>query len=228
MKTTKIEWCDATLNPVVGCTKGCAYCYARRMNQRFHWIEDFSKPVFFPERLQQFPLKKSYRIFLNSMSDVADWSCHWTEQVLRAMSQAPQNHYLLLTKRPSQISFLRALAQENIWMGVTVNSDAVKPEGIERVMEEAPETMNWFFSAEPLMGPLSISEAAKRGLKWLIIGAETGNRKEKIVPSLSWIRTLVQQADNYKIPVFMKGSLHNIVPEDEFRENFPPTLRPQK
>lgn len=75
MKTTKIEWCDATLNPVVGCTKGCPYCYARRLNQRFKWTEDFSKPVFFPERLQQIPLKKSYRIFLNSMSDVADWSC---------------------------------------------------------------------------------------------------------------------------------------------------------
>lgn len=226
MKTTKIEWCDATLNPVVGCTKGCTYCYARRLNQRFQWTEDFSKPVFFPERLRQIPLKKSYRIFLNSMSDVADWSCNWAEQVLRAMSQAPQNQYLLLTKRPAEISFLRALAQENIWVGVTVNSDTVKPEGVERVMEEAPKTMNWFFSAEPLMGPLDISEAAKRGLKWLIIGAETGNRKGKVIPSLDWIRVLVQQADSYQIPVFMKGSLRGLVPEKEFREDFPPSLLP--
>lgn len=148
--------------------------------------------------------------------------------MLRAMSRAPQNQYLLLTKRPAEIPFLRALAQENIWMGVTVNSDTVKPESVERVLEEAPETMNWFFSVEPLMGPLDISEAAKRGLKWIIIGAETGNRKGKIIPSLDWIRALVKQADDFKIPVFMKGSLRNLVPENEFREDFPPPLLLQK
>lgn len=59
MKSTKIEWCDATVNPVVGCTKGCAYCYARRLNQRFQWIEDFSIPQFFPGRLRQLSTKKA-------------------------------------------------------------------------------------------------------------------------------------------------------------------------
>lgn len=41
MNQTKIEWCDATVNPVMGCTKGCAYCYTRRLNQRFKWIKKF-------------------------------------------------------------------------------------------------------------------------------------------------------------------------------------------
>ena len=30
MNKTKIEWCDSTLNSVVGCTYGCPYCYARK------------------------------------------------------------------------------------------------------------------------------------------------------------------------------------------------------
>ena len=32
---TKIEWADATWNPVTGCLHGCPYCYARSIAQRF-------------------------------------------------------------------------------------------------------------------------------------------------------------------------------------------------
>ena len=51
MNKTKIEWCDYTWNPVVGCKTGCDYCYAERMNKRFKWIKDWKEPEFFPERL---------------------------------------------------------------------------------------------------------------------------------------------------------------------------------
>lgn len=32
---TKIDWADATWNPVTGCLHGCGYCYARRIAKRF-------------------------------------------------------------------------------------------------------------------------------------------------------------------------------------------------
>lgn len=32
---TKIDWADATWNPVTGCLYGCEYCYARRIAERF-------------------------------------------------------------------------------------------------------------------------------------------------------------------------------------------------
>ena len=32
---TKIDWTDATWNPVTGCLHGCDYCYARRIAKRF-------------------------------------------------------------------------------------------------------------------------------------------------------------------------------------------------
>ena len=52
--TTKIEWADATINPVVGCTKcsdGCRSCYAERFaarmaknpNPKINGIEDNPK-----------------------------------------------------------------------------------------------------------------------------------------------------------------------------------------
>lgn len=35
MKKTKIEWCDATWNPVTGCFHDCPYCYAGKIAKRF-------------------------------------------------------------------------------------------------------------------------------------------------------------------------------------------------
>lgn len=35
MRKTKIEWADATWNPISGCRHGCSYCYARDIARRF-------------------------------------------------------------------------------------------------------------------------------------------------------------------------------------------------
>jgi len=35
MNKTKIEWCDYTWNPVVGCLHNCQYCYAKQIAIRF-------------------------------------------------------------------------------------------------------------------------------------------------------------------------------------------------
>lgn len=36
---TKIDWCDSTWNPVTGCLHGCAYCYARKIAERFGGVD---------------------------------------------------------------------------------------------------------------------------------------------------------------------------------------------
>lgn len=96
MNKTKIEWCDKTLNPVVGCSYGCPYCYARRINARFHYVPDFSEPRFFPERLEQLKSKTPAKVFLTSMSDPADWRREWVDAVIEAIESNPQHEYLLL------------------------------------------------------------------------------------------------------------------------------------
>lgn len=35
VRKSKIEWCDATWNPVTGCEHGCPYCYAAAIARRF-------------------------------------------------------------------------------------------------------------------------------------------------------------------------------------------------
>ena len=49
-------------------------------------------------------------------------------------------------------------------------------------------------------------------------GAETGNRKGKIIPQKSWIDDIVRLADHHGIKVFMKGSLRGIMGEDFRRD----------
>ena len=77
--TSKIEWTDATWNPVTGCTKvspGCDHCYAETFAERWrgtpgHHFENGFDVTLRPERLDQ-PLhwKRPRRIFVNSMSDL--------------------------------------------------------------------------------------------------------------------------------------------------------------
>ena len=39
-----VEWVDYTLNIGHGCSHGCTYCYGRRMNDRFGWVDKWEEP----------------------------------------------------------------------------------------------------------------------------------------------------------------------------------------
>ena len=76
---SKIEWTDATWNPVRGCVKispGCKHCYAERMAERLQAMGQPNYRNGFELTLQpqmlELPLqwKKPQTIFVNSMSDL--------------------------------------------------------------------------------------------------------------------------------------------------------------
>ena len=61
--------------------------------------------------------------------------------------------------------------------------------------------------------------------EWIIIGAETGNRKDKIVPKKVWADNLVSYAKRNRIPVFMKESMLPIMGEENMLREFPNKLK---
>lgn len=111
---TKIEWSDATWNPVTGCTKvseGCRNCYAQTFAERFrgtpgHYFENGFDITIRPEKLDQ-PLrwKRPRKIFVNSMSDLfhEDVPFDYIDQVFAVMALCPQHTFQVLTKRPDRM-----------------------------------------------------------------------------------------------------------------------------
>lgn len=133
---TKIEWTDATWNPLRGCSRvsdGCRNCYAEKVANRFsgpgqpyegliakggQWN---GKIKLVPEKLSE-PLrwKKPRMVFVNSMSDLFHESVpdDFIDKVFAIMARRPKHTFQILTKRPERM--LRYLSSTNI--GRRVNS----------------------------------------------------------------------------------------------------------
>lgn len=214
MKKTKIDWCDCTINPVVGCQNGCEYCYAEKINCRFHIIKNWKQPEYFPKKLKQFKSKKPKSVFIDSMSDIGCWQQEWFNAVIKAINENEQHRYIALTKRLDGLISLINRADSgvvrNLYIGTSITTQAqantIPRTGI------VPD----FYSIEPILEPILIPDEMLA--KTLIIGAETGNRKGKVIPQKEWITSLVGQADRCNCAVFMKGSLRKIM-GDDFRQD---------
>jgi len=214
---TKIEWCDCTWNPVWGCRNACSYCYARRTAKRWG-LQVCGRDDFVPTWVQsnyekKFPQRPS-RIFVNSMSDVAFWEDEWLVRVLRRIMGSPDHTFLMLTKEPDCYGRFDSLAPENLWLGVTATRRSL--DDLKRCWRMYDmKYRRWFVSVEPMHGPLGPHLVGDP--PWAILGAETGNRKERVVVRREWLDEWLKYAG----PVFMKDSLIPIVGEENMRREFP-------
>src|SRR5215472_5440285 len=125
--TSNIEWCDATWNPVIGCSivsPGCTNCYAMRMAARIEAMGSGShyagttkkvngnavwtgKVALAPDHILTAPIhwRKPRRIFVNSMGDLfhEDIPDQWIDSVFAVMALAPQHQFQVLTKRAERM-----------------------------------------------------------------------------------------------------------------------------
>ncbi|SHW42905.1 bacteriophage protein gp37 [Mycobacteroides abscessus subsp. abscessus] len=118
---TRIEWTDATWNPVTGCDKvspGCDHCYAETFAERWrgtrgHYFETGFDVQLRPDKLD-LPLRwtKPRRIFVNSMSDLfhARVPDEYIARVFAVMALAPQHTFQVLTKRHGRMRSLLSSA----------------------------------------------------------------------------------------------------------------------
>ena len=188
---SRIEWTEATWNPVTGCSKvspGCAHCYAETFAERWRGIPEHPYEQGFdlrlwPERLEV-PLrwKRPRVVFVNSMSDLfhEDIPEDFVADVFDVMVRAPRHTFQILTKRHERLAELAPSLPwpSNVWMGVTIENRRF----VHRAdyLREVPAAVR-FISAEPLLGPLQGLDL--QGIDWLIAGGESGPRHRRIDPT---------------------------------------------
>jgi len=121
---TKIEWTDATWNPITGCSivsPGCTNCYAMRLagtRMKHHptriglTVDSKAEPVWngqvrFNEQALDHPLRwrRPRRIFVCAHGDLFHESVpdEWIDQVFAVMALAPQHTFQVLTKRAKRM-----------------------------------------------------------------------------------------------------------------------------
>ena len=111
---SRIEWTDATWNPVTGCTKvspGCAHCYAEAVTLRFKrggpFLPGKTTIRLHPDRLAD-PgrWRRPRRVFVNSMSDLFHEQVPdgFVDEVSDRMVQHDRHVYQVLTKRPARMT----------------------------------------------------------------------------------------------------------------------------
>ena len=170
-------------------------------------------------------LKMGKNIFVGAMSDVFG-KCipdKWLDEIFAVCGKYPIHNYLFLTKNPARyLEYILPAGRENLWFGTSITKETE----ISRV-SALPEACRTFISIEPILEDLH-PERHKLFLHlvdWVIIGAETGQSKDKVIPEPDWINKIVFEADKAGVPVFMKESLVPIVGEQNMRRDFPKQLQ---
>lgn len=212
---SKIEWTDATWNPVRGCTKispGCKHCYAEVFAERFRGVPGHPYEQGFdlrlvPEKLHE-PLSwtNPRMVFVNSMSDLFHKGVpiSYIQRVAAVMQTANWHTYQVLTKRADRMTALlkgslRFVADEpHIWWGTSVED---RKYGLPRIdlLREAPVKVR-FLSIEPLLEDLG--ELDLRGINWVIVGGESGRGARPM--RREWVVSIRNQCQAAGVAFFFK------------------------
>ncbi len=269
---SKIEWTEATWNPIVGCSivsPGCTNCYAmkaaarsevmgisryhgttKKVNGKVVWTGKVAKA---PNSTWLVPIerKKPTTYFVNSMGDLFHEDCpdEWILDALTVMAIAHQHTFQVLTKRADRMhEFMsrprlleeiylnwfawsggarevRGWPLPNVWLGVSTERQEEANVRIPRLLR-TPAAIR-FISAEPLLGPIDLSEVKvdfmpgyfgdalmphhvpycdrhRRypKLDWVIVGGESGHNARPM--SIQWARELRDQCHAAGVPFFFK------------------------
>lgn len=207
---SKIEWTEATWNPLTGCTKispGCKLCYAERMSVRLKAMGQRNYRNGFKLTLHSHMLhmplrwRKPQMIFVNSMSDLFQEEVPLTfiQSVFSTMQRAHWHCFQILTKRSHRLLELNHHLDwaKNIWMGVSVENEKYKFR-IDDLRRTGAGTK--FLSLEPLLGPLADLDLS--GIDWVIAGGESGPGARPM--EKQWVRAIRDQCSARNVPFFFK------------------------
>ena len=212
---TRIEWTDYSTNSIKGkCQRACPYCYAHRMYDDLGWDPTIRFVESELTSLKKVPLGK--KVFMCSTHDIfGPWVLnYWIDKIFDAMEQNDLLTFQVLTKYPQRD--IHRVIPPNVWMGTTIDSMS-QMDNMEALMNTHPTAKICFVSFEPLLE--EIKEPIDASIDWVIIGAETGRRAEKVVPKAEWVARLMNSAKDAGIPVFLKNNLNKVFNEAFIKAN---------
>ncbi len=216
MAKTKIPWCDETWNPVWGCLNNCPYCYAKSIAKRFgktHNEQEFI-PTWEDHAFVRKFAKSTKRVFVNSMSDVMYWKPEWMKMVIERIKQHPNIQFIFLTKGGYK-AYAGYEFPDNVVCGITVTKPSEFP---IRTHDMFFPAKHWLLNIEPMLEPFNTCYVTNNAayFDWIIVGAETGNRKNKPIPKIWWFEWMLKMP----IPLFIKPSLDAITPKELIRREY--------
>ena len=204
MQDSPIEWCDHTVNFMIGCNKvstGCDNCYADKIEN--HYGRDFT--VFWGtdwvtiiENLRKW---KGGKIFANSMTDMFSVKVpdFMIQSMFKVFKKFPKHQFQILTKRPERMMKYSQQNRipDNVWLGTSIESQQYVTR-LEPLRQTECKTK--FASFEPLLG--EITKANLEGIDQIIIGGESGHNCRPM--KAEWVYSLIKLAKSQDVPIFFK------------------------
>ena len=222
---SKIEWCDHTWNPWLGCTKvspACDHCYAaswaersglvtwghgeqRRRTSKAKWRE----PWRWHDEAGRTGIRRS--VFCLSLGDWADKEVpsELRREAFTVIEATRNLDWLLLTKRQALAKrYLPEKPWPHVRIGMTVENDDMARLRLPELTALGAHGWKTFVSYEPALGPvdwwywLDPNGINACCIQWIICGGESGPHHRAMQPK--WARSCRDACQRAGVPFFFK------------------------
>lgn len=245
---------------------GCEHCYAEAYDKRVGgaWVAvdegrnrfkmlrwgpkaprvrtspaNWKKPLKWDREAAEAGVRK--RVFCASLADVFEDRAElvaWREDLFGLICMTPRLDWLLLTKRPENVTRLwpetirepggpgvavtggpGPVEWRNVWLGTTVEDQRRANERIPQLLR-VPAAVR-FLSCEPLLEAVDLDAAGAWGIDgdtveridWVIIGGESGGGARRF--DVAWARSLVKQCRVAGVAPFVKQLGANVIDRND-------------
>ena len=250
MQKTGIEWADYSWNPVSGCRHGCEYCYARKIAARWGKTPEQKafEPAYHEGKSMELKPHTKGVVFIGSNCDLwGSWvPDEWIQHTIWRGNANEHAALMYLTKNPARYAeFVKDFDPKGrAWLGTTLDDgyESTAPLVYDGYESTAPlvydritaigrlDYPRKWVSIEPLHFDYShayYDDLLDRlqSIGWVVIGTETRSGKpvpKGHEPDVTDVWEIIEGARMLKkIPVFVKDSIHQLWPDEDWPREFP-------
>lgn len=184
---------------------------------------EFRTTVLPPEQVNDLPVqdkKEPKRVLVHSQFDITDPCYDTCLEQLREAAEKTDHHYFIFTKHPLSFVQKPLFHRHNIWIGVSLSANSGLPFGAMELLQAFPKN-NWVWYIDMRFWSEEQSFMIRPEIKWLILDCSEHHRIMHKSAPLPYLDSLIKQAEQENIPVFMSKRLTEIVPASMCRKTIP-------